>query len=178
MSSRTLCAASALISSALAIPSRPLSLVPSFSAYAETIGTNEIPVNRKVAYRELVLLLLDPVHRLVVQAEIVAHLMDHHVADEIRHLLGVRAVFLDGTLVDMDRVREHVAVGGVAAGDVDPPVEPIEGIGGLDAHLLEGQVVGPVLDHDGDVGEPVAEGARQTAEGGIDEGFELPAGHG
>jgi hypothetical protein len=47
ISSRNLCAASALISSAFPIASRSLSLVPSLSASAETLGTNEIPVKEK-----------------------------------------------------------------------------------------------------------------------------------
>src|SRR5579864_6036337 len=132
MSSRTRCAASVLISSAFAIPSRLLSLVPSFSAYAETIGTNEIPVKQKS--------LLETVHRLVVETEVVAHLVGHHVPDELRHLLRAVAILLDRPLVDVDGVGQDVAIGGIPAGDVDPPVKPIEGIGRLDAHLLQGLV--------------------------------------
>src|SRR5512144_118817 len=108
MSSRTRCAASVLISSAFAIPSRPLSLVPSFSAYAETLGTNEIPVKEKS--------LLEAVHGLVVETEVVAHLVGHHVPDELRHLLRAVAIFLDRPLVDVDGVGQDVAVEGVAPG--------------------------------------------------------------
>ena len=58
--------------------------------------------------------MFDPVHGLVVETEIVAHLVDHHIADEIRHLVGVRAVRLDGPLIDVDGVRQDIAVAGVA----------------------------------------------------------------
>jgi hypothetical protein len=54
--------------------------------------------------------LLDILHRLVVQAEVVADLMNHDVPHQLRHLLGIVAVFLDRTLIDVNRIRQHVAV--------------------------------------------------------------------
>src|SRR4029453_206789 len=52
-----------------------------------------------------------------------------------------------------------------------------EGIGWLDAELFEGLVVRPILDHHGDVGDPVLELARQSAQGPLDEGLELRVRH-
>src|SRR5882672_3260941 len=120
---------------------------------------------------------LNSIHGLVVEAEVVADLVDHDVTDEISHSLGIRAVLFDGALVDVDGVGQDIAIGGIPTGDVDAPIEAVERIRGLDSHLGESLVVGPVLDHDGDIGQLVAEGAGQLAEGGIDERFELPAGH-
>ena len=99
--------------------------------------------------------------------------MDHHVADELRHLLRVRAVLLDRPLIDVDGVGQDVAVGGVPPGEVDAAVEAVEGVGGLDPHLGEGLGVGPVLDHDGDIGQLVAEAAGQAAQGPLDQRLEL-----
>jgi hypothetical protein len=54
--------------------------------------------------------LLDVLHRLVVQAEVVADLMDYDVPHQLGHLLGIVAVFLDRTLIDVNRIRQHIAV--------------------------------------------------------------------
>jgi hypothetical protein len=54
--------------------------------------------------------LLDVLHRLVVQAEVVADLMNHDVPHKLRHLLGIVAVLLDRTLIDVNRIRQHIAV--------------------------------------------------------------------
>src|SRR5687767_10117180 len=121
---------------------------------------------------------LEPVHRLVVETEVVADLVDHDVADELRHLLGIRAVLLDRPLIDVDGVWEYVAVAGVAPGEIDAAIEPVERVGRLDPHLLECGRVRPVLDDNGDVGELVAEAARQAAQGPVHQGLELSARHG
>src|ERR1700675_3380825 len=81
---------------------------------------------------------LDSIHGLVVEPKVVADLVDHDIPDEISHSLGIRAVLFDGPLVDVDGVRQDIAVRGVPAGDVDAPVEPVERVRGLDAHLGEG----------------------------------------
>jgi len=100
---------------------------------------------------------LDALHRLVVQTEVMADLVDDGLAHELRHLLLVVAVFLDRALVDRDRVGEHVAVAGVAVREIDAPVEPVECVGRLDPEVGERLVVRPVLDDDGDVRELVLE---------------------
>src|SRR4029453_330724 len=93
-SSRSLCPANCLMSCGFAM----VSLVPSLSASAETIRTNEIPCQGKnrgnwlgTGARRLVAL-LDPVHGLVVEPEVVADLVNHDIPHEIGHLLGVAAV--------------------------------------------------------------------------------------
>src|SRR4029453_4785067 len=117
------------------------------------------------------LALLYTFHRVVVETEVVADLVDDRVEDEFGHLPGAIAVLFDGPLVDMNRIRKDIAVRGVAPGQIGAAVETIEGIGWLDAELFEGLVVGPILDHHGDVGDPVLELARQSAQGPLDEGL-------
>src|SRR5712664_2038347 len=84
------------------------------------------------------LVALDVFHRVVIEAEVVTDLVDHGVADELGHLLRIGAILLDRPLIDVDRVGKDIAVGGVAAGEIDAPVEAVEGVGRLDAELLEG----------------------------------------
>src|SRR2546422_6994155 len=50
---------------------------------------------------------LDALHRLVVQAEVMTELVDDGFTHELRHLLLVDAVFLDRPLVDRHRVGER-----------------------------------------------------------------------
>src|SRR6266536_1023527 len=83
------------------------------------------------------LVALDVLHRVVIEAEIMADLVNHGVAHELGHLLGVSAVLLDRPLIDVDRVGKDIAVGRVATGEIDAPVEAVEGVGRLDADLLE-----------------------------------------
>src|SRR5207244_3608878 len=100
---------------------------------------------------------LDALHRLVVQAEVMTELVDDGFTHELRHLLLVDAVFLDRPLVDRHRVGEDVAVARVTAREIDTPVEPVERVGRLDAQLGERRVLRPGLDDDRDVGELVLE---------------------
>src|SRR6266849_7978186 len=134
-------------------------------------------LSSKIRQGSVALIPLNFIHGLVIEPEVVADLMDHDVTDEISHFLGIRAVLFNRPLVDVDGVGQDIAVGGVPAGDVDAPVEAVEGVRRLDPHFGQGLVVRPVLDHDGDIGQLVAEGTGQLAEGRIDERFELPAGH-
>src|ERR1041385_805283 len=76
-------------------------------------------------YRLLLDVPLDTFHGVVVEAEVVADLVDHDVEDEVGHRRLVLAVLLDWPLIDVDRVGQHVAVAGVAAGDVDAAVEAV-----------------------------------------------------
>src|SRR5678815_1837131 len=92
-------------------------------------------------------LVLDALHRLVVEAEVVPDLVDDDVADHLRHLVLIRTIFLDRPLVDVDRIGQDIAVARVPARQVDAAVEPIESVRRLDLHLRERRFVGPVL-HD------------------------------
>ncbi len=49
-----------------------------------------------------------------------ADLVDHGVANQLGHLLGVLAVLLDGALVDMNGIRQDIAIAGVTVGQVMP----------------------------------------------------------
>src|SRR4029453_6174763 len=123
------------------------------------------------------LALLDTFHRVVVEAEVVADLVDNRVEDEFGHLVVVVAVLLDRPLIDVNRIGKDIAVRGIAPGQIGTAVETVEGIGRLDAELLERLVIRPVLDHHGDVGDPVLELAGQPAQGPFDEGLELRVRH-
>src|SRR3984893_12575609 len=123
------------------------------------------------------LVALDVFHRVVIEAEVVTDLVNHGVAHELGHLLGIAAVLFDRPLIDVDRVGPDIAVGGVAAGEIDAPVEAVEGFGRLDAELPERLLVRPVLHHDGDVADLVLEPPGQGAEGPLDERLELIASH-
>src|SRR5438045_624214 len=105
-------------------------------------------VARLRAPRSLPVVLLELLEPVVVEAEVMADLVDDGVADQLLHLFAAVAVLLDGTLVDRDGVREDAAIEGVATGEVGAPVETVEGVGRLDLHLGERVVVGPVLDDD------------------------------
>ena len=83
-----------------------------------------------------------------------AELVDDRVADQLFHVGLVGAVFLDRSLIDVDRVGQDVAVARVAAREIDAAVEAVERVGRLDPDVGERFVVGPVLDDDGDVGDP------------------------
>src|SRR5213593_1419982 len=114
---------------------------------------------------------LDALHRLVVQAEVMTELVDDGFTHELRHLLLVDAVFLDRPLVDRHRVGEDVAVARVAAREIDAPVERV---GRLDAQLGERRVLRPGLDDDRDVGELVLELPGQASERPVHQRLELP----
>ena len=120
-------------------------------------------------------LVLDLVQLLVVEAEIMPELVHHRVAHDLRHLLDRPAVFFDRPLIDRDRVREDVGVPRVAAREVDAAVEPVQRVRRLDPHIGQRLVVGPVLDHHGDVLDLGLESLRQAAERLLDEGLELAA---
>src|SRR3989442_6499850 len=122
-------------------------------------------------------LVLDALHRLVVQAEVMTELVDDGFTHELRHLLLVDAVFLDRPLVDRHRVGEDVAVARVAAREIDAPVEPVERVGRLDAQLGERRVLRPGLDDDRDVGELVLELPGQASERPVHQRLELPPRH-
>src|SRR6266508_5560699 len=69
--------------------------------------------------------LLNIFHGLVVEPEVMAHLVHHDVADQLRHLFRIGAVFLDGTLIDVDGIRQNIAVGGVAPGQINTALEAV-----------------------------------------------------
>src|SRR5207253_915102 len=73
--------------------------------------------------------LLDAFHGVIVKAEVVSELMAHGVSNELGHLFGVRAIFLDGAQIDVDRVGEDVLVRGVAAGLMATPLDAVERTG-------------------------------------------------
>ena len=106
-----------------------------------------------------------------------AELVDDRVAHELGHLGLIGAVLLDRPLIDRDRVREDVGVPRVAAREVDAAVEPVQRVRRLDPHIGQRLVVGPVLDHHGDVLDLGLESLRQAAERLLDEGLELAARH-
>src|SRR5256712_8501418 len=120
---------------------------------------------------------LDALHRLVVQAEVMTELVDDGFTHELPHLLLVDAVFLDRPLVDRHRVGEDVAVARVTAREIDTPVEPVQRVGRLDAQLGERRVLRPGLDDDRDVGELVLELPGQASERPVHQRPELPPRH-
>src|SRR5207247_848650 len=89
------------------------------------------------------------------------------------HLGLVLAVLFDRSLVDRHRVGQDVAVARITLGEIDPAVEPVQGIRRVDPHLVQRLVVGPVLDDHDDVGELVFERPGQAYERPLHDGFEL-----
>src|SRR5206468_3767017 len=86
-------------------------------------------VARLRAPRSLPVVLLELLEPVVVEAEVMADLVEDGVADQLLHLFAAVAVLLDGTLVDRDGVREDAAIEGVATGEVGAPVETVESVG-------------------------------------------------
>src|SRR5882724_1652547 len=120
---------------------------------------------------------LDVLHGLVVEAEVVAELVDDRVADQLRHLGLVRTVLFDRPLVDRDRVGQDVAVAGITAREVDAAVQAVQRVGRVDADVGQGLVVGPVLDDHRDVLDLVLEPPGQSTQRLLHERFELATRH-
>src|SRR5215831_8394435 len=103
--------------------------------------------------------------------------MSHDVTNQLSHFLGIRTIFFDRALIDVDGIRQDVAIEGVAARQIDATIEAVQGIRRLDPHVLKGLVVRPVLDDHGNVGELLPEGTWELFESGFDQVLELGAGH-
>src|SRR3954464_3333821 len=115
------------------------------------------------------ILLFDLFDLIFVHAEVVAELVNHRLGDTAANLLVIGTRLLDRLLINGNAIRERVAIAPAAFGQRRALIEPKEGIGRLDLHLLEDLRRRRVLDNDGDVSHLGPEPPRNLLEGLFDQ---------
>jgi len=106
------------------------------------------------------------IHLLLGEPEVVTDLVQQSELDLVDEFGAVDAVIEQGLAIQKDDIGQHVAVPTAPFVEGHPGVEPVEGVApGIETQLVQGLVVGPVLDLDGDVTQEFGKLVRETVEG-------------
>jgi hypothetical protein len=116
----------------------------------------------------------DAFHVVVAEAEVVADLVDEHVAYHIRQVLaGYRRVVEDRSTIERDDIGIRRRIGGAAARAGNTMVEAEEMIGAPEAETRAGLFVGKLLDPDQDAIKMSPEGRRNCGERTVREPLDI-----
>ena len=93
-------------------------------------------------------------HLLLREPEVVTDLVQQGELDLVDEFGAVDAVIEQGLAVQKDDIGQHVSVPTAPFVEGHTGVEPVEGVAsGIETQLVQGLVVWPVLDLDGDVAQ-------------------------
>src|SRR5262249_21032608 len=108
----------------------------------------------------------DPFHVRVAEAEMVADLVDQHMAHQPGEILAALAPIIeDRPAVEKDHVEIGTGIADALVRQRDTPVEAEDIEGAVEPHRLFGLLVGELVDADDDLPERLLQPVRDCAEG-------------
>src|SRR5262249_4355178 len=122
-------------------------------------------------------LALDPLHVVVAEAEMVADLVDEHVADDgVEVLAGLAPIIENGPAIEKDHLRVDARIVDALMRQCHAAIEAEDVEGALEPHLALGLLVGKFHDADDSAAEMALEALRDGGERALGQGFEIAHG--
>src|SRR5690606_23119860 len=122
-----------------------------------------------------VIIVFDGVDLIVVQAEVVADLVDQDMGDDLGQadVAALAPLVVYGTAIEENARRLRRRPHGVALADMDPVIEAAQFERVLDLQFGQGLLVGEVVDADDHVARRLPEHLGQGGEGGFSQASEV-----